>query len=425
MTENNYDSLLLEDLLDDIELSDAPKKTAAQKLAADLSDDESENERPNYPNFIKLVFKQYIRIAGYHSGTIHIEKNLIKSAKQLQLVFDSGFFFDNCYLEFILGDLEDEDETIEYDSDKMILLHRKGESVGRFIVRVWYDKSRLRYRKLNRFFNCIFGIQDNEQEFWIEYIKVPVVRGSEEYSYGVRNWQQFSVDKWYIINHRPTNTSEYLNMLCGTIQELIPTGEVNKFLKSLDGSDDVWSRIAALITQRYAERKHNNGGFYLLSGKHHQISDNVRNYKFMKTYAINPANATGCFILKSDGTLQKNKSDQPKIDKKEFTNALKAYLDRDDITFNIYENRGSYYMTYLIFDQPMILNGLEYIIMFECSCSSKSATYQVAQTIKPITFSGVSDETAMRHFIDQSPLDYSNKWQMDVLDCMRELDGPQ
>ena len=59
-------------------------------------------------------------------------------------------------------------------------------------------------------------------------------------------------------------------MLCGTIQELIPTGEVNKFLKLLDGSNDVWSHIAALITQRYAERKHNNGGFlYLLSGKHH------------------------------------------------------------------------------------------------------------------------------------------------------------
>ena len=141
----------------------------------------------------------------------------------------------------------------------------------------------------------------------------------------------------------------------------------------------------------------------------------------MKTYAINPANATGCFVLKSDGTLQKNKSDQPKIDKKEFTNALKAYLDRNDITFNIYENRGSYYMTYLIFDQPMILNGLEYIIMFECSCSSKSAAYQVVQTIKPITFSGVSDETAMNHFIDQSPLDYSNKWQMEVIDCMNKL----
>jgi hypothetical protein len=59
-------------------------------------------------------------------------------------------------------------------------------------------------------------------------------------------------------------------MLCGVIQELIPTGEVNKFLKSLDGSDDVWSHIAALITQRYAERKLNKGGFlYLLSGKHH------------------------------------------------------------------------------------------------------------------------------------------------------------
>ena len=70
----------------------------------------------------------------------------------------------------------------------------------------------------------------------------------------------------------------------------------------------------------------------------------------MKTYAINPANDTGCFVLKSDGMLQKNKSDQPKIDKKEFTNALKAYLDRDDLTFNIYENRGSYYMIYLIFD---------------------------------------------------------------------------
>ena len=87
ITDNNYNSLLLEDLLDNIELSDAPKKTAAQKLAADLSDDESGNERPDYPNFIQLVFKQYIRIAGYHSGTIRIEKNLIKSAKQLQLVF--------------------------------------------------------------------------------------------------------------------------------------------------------------------------------------------------------------------------------------------------------------------------------------------------------------------------------------------------
>ena len=52
MTENNYDSLLLEDLLDDIESSYAPKKTAAQKLAADLSDAESGNERPDYPNFI-------------------------------------------------------------------------------------------------------------------------------------------------------------------------------------------------------------------------------------------------------------------------------------------------------------------------------------------------------------------------------------
>ena len=420
-TDNNYDSLLLEDLLDNIELSDAPKKTAAQNLAADLSDDESGHERPDYPNFIQLGFKQYISIAAYHSGTIRIEKNLIKSAEQLRLVFDSGFFFDNCYLEFILGDTKDEDETIEYNGDKLLLLHRKEENIGRFIVKVWYDKSRLRYRKLNRFFNCIFGIQDNEQEFWIEYIKVPVVRGAEEYSYGIRNWQHFSVDKWYVMNHRPTNTSEYLNMLCGTIQELIPTGEVNKFLKLLDGSNDVWSHIATLITQRYAERKHNNGGFYLLSGKHHQISDEVRNYKFMKTYAINPANATGCFVLKSDGTLQKNKSDQPKIDKKEFTNALKAYLDRDDITFNLYENRGSYYMTYLIFDQPMILNGLEYIIMFECSCASKSATYQVAQTIKPITFSDVSDETAMRHFIVQSPLDYSNKWQMEVIDCMNKL----
>ena len=29
MTDNNYDSLLLEDLLDDIELSDAPKKITA------------------------------------------------------------------------------------------------------------------------------------------------------------------------------------------------------------------------------------------------------------------------------------------------------------------------------------------------------------------------------------------------------------
>ena len=423
MTDNEYSKSLLEDLLDDIESSDAPKKTAAQKLAADLSDADDEHERPDYPNFIQLVFKQYIRIADYHSGAIHIAKNLIKSAKQLQLVFDQGFFFDNCYLEFILGDLKDEDETIEYNGDKMILLHRKGESVGCFIVRVWYDKSRLRYRKLNRFFNGIFGIQDNEQEFWIQYIKVPVVRGGEEYSYGVRNWQQFGVDTWYVITHRPTNTSAYLNMLCGVIQELIPTGEVNKFLKSLDGTDDVWSHIAALITQRYAERKLSKGGFlYLLSGKHHQISDEVRNYKFMKTYAINPAKATGCFVMKSDGTLQKNKSDQPKIDKKEFTNALKAYLDRDDITFNLYENRGSYYMTYLIFDQPMILNSLEYIIMFECSCASKSATYQVAQTIKPITFSGVSDATAMYHFIDQSPLDYSNKWQMEVLDSMNEFD---
>ena len=52
MTDNNYDSLLLEDFLDNIELSDAPKKTAAQKLAADLSDDESENERPDYANSI-------------------------------------------------------------------------------------------------------------------------------------------------------------------------------------------------------------------------------------------------------------------------------------------------------------------------------------------------------------------------------------
>jgi hypothetical protein len=57
MTDNNYSDLLFEDLLDDIELSDAPKKTAAQKLAADLSDDESEHERPDYPNFIQLVFK--------------------------------------------------------------------------------------------------------------------------------------------------------------------------------------------------------------------------------------------------------------------------------------------------------------------------------------------------------------------------------
>ena len=48
----NYNSLLLEDLLDNIELSDAPKKTVAQKLAADLSDAESGNERPDYPNFI-------------------------------------------------------------------------------------------------------------------------------------------------------------------------------------------------------------------------------------------------------------------------------------------------------------------------------------------------------------------------------------
>lgn len=423
MTENNYDSLLLEDLLDDIELSDAPKKTAAQKLAADLSDADDEHERPNYPNFIKLVFKQEIRIADYHSGTIHIAKNLIKSAKKLQLVFDSGFFFDNCYLDFILGDTKDEDETIEYNDDKLLLLHRKGIRPGRFIVKVWYDNSRLRYRKLNRFFNGIFGIQDNEQEFWIVYIQVPVVRGGEEYSYGVRNYEQFSIDKWYVITHMPISTSVYLNMLCGTIQELIPTGEVNKFLKLLDGSNDVWSRIATLITQRYAERKHNNGNFYLLSGKHHQISDEVRNYKFMKTYAINPANATGCFVLKSDGTLQKNKSDQPKIDKKEFTNTLKAYLDRDDITFNIYENRGSYYMTYLIFDQPMILNGLEYIIMFECSCSSKSATYQVAQTIRPITFSGISDATAIQHFINQSPFDYSNKWQMEVLDYMNRLEA--
>ena len=52
MTNNNYNSLLLEDLLDNIELLDAAKKTAAQKLAADLSDDESENERPDYPNSI-------------------------------------------------------------------------------------------------------------------------------------------------------------------------------------------------------------------------------------------------------------------------------------------------------------------------------------------------------------------------------------
>ena len=167
MTDNNYNSLLLEDLLDDIELSDAPKKTAAQKLAADLSDADDEHERPDYPNFIQLVFKQYIRIADYYSGTIHIAENLIKSAEQLQLVFDSGFFFDNCYLEFILGDLKDEDETIEYNGDKMLLLHRKEESTGCFIVKVWYDKSRLRYRKLRRFFNGIFGIQDNEQEFWI------------------------------------------------------------------------------------------------------------------------------------------------------------------------------------------------------------------------------------------------------------------
>ena len=167
MTDNNYDSLLLEDLLDDIESSDVPKKTAAQKLAADLSDADDEHERPNYPNFIKLGFKQYIRIADYNSGTIHIAKNLIKSAEQLRLVFDSGFFFDNCYLEFILGDLKDEDETIEYNGDKMLLLHRKEESTGCFIVKVWYDKSRLRYRKLRRFFNGIFGIQDNEQEFWI------------------------------------------------------------------------------------------------------------------------------------------------------------------------------------------------------------------------------------------------------------------
>ena len=82
---------MLEDLLDDIELSDAPKKTAAQKLAADLSDADDEHERPDYPNFIQLVFKQWIRIADYHSGAIHIAENLIKSAKQLQLVFDSGF----------------------------------------------------------------------------------------------------------------------------------------------------------------------------------------------------------------------------------------------------------------------------------------------------------------------------------------------
>ena len=52
MMTDNYNSLLLEDLLDNIELSDAPKKTAAQKLAADFSDAESENERPDYPNFI-------------------------------------------------------------------------------------------------------------------------------------------------------------------------------------------------------------------------------------------------------------------------------------------------------------------------------------------------------------------------------------
>ena len=167
LIDNEYSKSLLEDLLDDIESSDAPKKTAAQKLAADLSDADNEHERPDYPNFIQLVFKQYIRIADYHSGAIRIEKNLIKSAKQLQLVFDSGLFFDNCYLEFILGDIKDEDETIEYNGDKMLLLHRKGESVGCFIVRVWYDNSRLRYRKLNRFFNGIFGIQDNEQEFWI------------------------------------------------------------------------------------------------------------------------------------------------------------------------------------------------------------------------------------------------------------------
>ena len=212
-----------------------------------------------------MVFKQYILIEDYRSGAIRIAKNLIKSAKQLQLLFDSGFFFDNCYLEFVLGDLKDEDETIEYNGDKMLLLHRKEESVGHFIVKVWYDKSRLRYRKLSRFFNGIFGIQDNEQEFWIEYIKVPIDCGNEEYSYDVRKWKRFSVYHWYTITHQPRNVSEYLNILCGAIQELIPTGEVDKFLKTLD----IWNYITALITQRYTERKHNKGRFYLLSGNHH------------------------------------------------------------------------------------------------------------------------------------------------------------
>lgn len=349
-----------------------------------------------------------------------MEEGLLYAARYLENVFESGLFFDDCYLDFIYGDDEDKMEELYFNGERMQLRHSGDEARGCFLVDVHYDKSRLRWKKMNRFFNAVFGIKSpGGSEFWVEYIKVPVVRGGESITFGTQAWESIGIDAYYTLQHQPKNVGHYVHFLCQVMQELVPPGDVFKYIHAL--GDEVWDYFVSEMTYRYCKDLRLNGGFYSVSNKHSQITDELRNYKFSDTFVINPAKATGCLHVNRKGSLQKQKSDQKNLDKTTFNKLLNDFLGRTDITFNIYECRGDVYSLFIVYDQTLIINDLEYVVVMTRSCISKSTARDVALTIKPITFAGYSDSSAMYHFEAAQPIEYTMKWEGMVLDEMDKL----